>query len=148
MTAGTGVRHSEKNASTEDFVHFLQIWLLPARQGLAPGYEQKAFPDSERSGRLRLVASSEGRDNSVTIHQDASLFIGLLGAGEQATHAIAAGRRAYLHVARGELELRGGDKVYRLGAGSGAAITGESEVTLVGQALGADRGEALLFDLP
>jgi hypothetical protein len=85
MTAGTGVRHSEKNASTDEPVHFLQIWLLPARQGLVPGYEQKAFPDSERSGRLRLVASSDGRDNSVLIQQDASLFIGLFAASEPRT---------------------------------------------------------------
>jgi redox-sensitive bicupin YhaK (pirin superfamily) len=129
-------------------VHFLQIWLLPARQGLVPGYEQKAFPDSERSGRLRLVASSDGRDNSVLIHQDASLFIGWFAAGEQATHAIAGGRSAYVHVARGEIELRAGDGMHRLDTGSGAAITGEPQLTLVGPASGADRGEVLVFDLP
>lgn len=148
MTAGTGVRHSEKNESGEEPVHFLQIWLLPERAGLPPGYEQKAFPDSERNGRLRLVASSDGRDGSLTIHQDASLFIGWLGAGDQVTHAIAPGRSAYVHVARGSLELRDGEGTHRLETGSGAAITGENRITLVGQGSGDERGEALLFDLP
>ena len=148
MTAGTGVRHSEKNASAAEPVHFLQIWILPTRAGLAPGYEQKAFPERERSGRLRLVASSDGRESSVVIHQDALLYVGLFGVGEQAAHAIAPGRTAYVHIARGEIELRSSDGTYRLGAGSGAAVTGESEIVLAGRASGAERGEALLFDLP
>ena len=148
MTAGTGVRHSEKNASPVEPVHFLQIWILPARAALAPGYEQKAFPEKERRGRLRLVASSDGREGSVVMHQDASLYAGLFGDGEQAPHAIAPGRSAYVHVARGEIDLRGSDGSHRLGAGSGAAITGESQVVLAGRASGTDRGEALVFDLP
>ena len=148
MTAGTGVRHSEKNASAVEPVHFLQIWILPTRAGLAPGYEQKAFPESERSGRLRLVASSDGREGSVVMHQNASLYIGQFGTGEQATHAIEPGRHAYVHVARGELELRGSDGPHRLGAGSGAALTGETHIVLVGQMSNGARGEALLFDLP
>jgi redox-sensitive bicupin YhaK (pirin superfamily) len=148
MTAGTGVRHSEKNASAVETVHFLQIWILPAREGLAPGYEQKAFAESERSGRLCLVASSDGREGSVVMHQDASLYIGEFGVGEQAVHASAPGRSAYVHVARGEIELRGGDGSHRLGAGSGAAITGESRTVLAGLASDAGRGEVLLFDLP
>ena len=148
MTAGTGVRHSEKNASAVEPVHFLQIWILPTRAGLAPGYEQKAFAESERSGRLRLVASSDGREGSVVMHQKASLYIGLFGAGEQATHAIAPGRHAYVHVARGEIDLRGSEGPHRLGAGSGAALTGEPQIILEGRASGGDRSEVLLFELP
>jgi len=148
MTAGTGVRHSEKNASTVEPVHFLQIWLLPTRAGLAPGYEQKAFSESERSGRLRLVASSDGREGSLLMHQNASLYIGLLGAGEQAPHVIPTGRHAYVHVARGEIELRGSDGPHRLSAGSGAALTGETQIVLAGRTSAGGRGEALLFDLP
>ena len=148
MTAGTGVRHSENNASPVDPVHFLQIWILPVRAGLAPGYEQKAFPESERRGRLRLVASSDGRESSVVMHQNASLSVGLFGAGEQATYAIAPGRHGYVHVARGEIELRASEGSHRLGAGSGAAITGEPQIVLAGRASGADRDEVLVFDLP
>jgi redox-sensitive bicupin YhaK (pirin superfamily) len=148
MTAGTGVSHSEKNASAVEPVHFLQIWILPTRAGLAPGYEQKAFAESERSGQLRLVASSDGRESSVVMHQDASLYVGGFGAGEQAVHAIAPGRKAYVHIARGEIELRGSDGAHRLGAGSGAAITGEARMVLAGPTSDARRGEVLLFDLP
>lgn len=148
MTAGTGVRHSEKNASAVEPVHFLQIWILPTRSGLAPGYEQKAFAESERSGRLRLVASSDGRENSVVMHQDASMYVGVFGAGEQAVYAIAPGRSAYVHIARGESELRGNDGAHRLGAGSGAAISGETRIVLAGLASDSGRGEVLLFDLP
>jgi hypothetical protein len=148
MTAGTGVRHSEKNASVVYPVHFLQIWILPARAGLAPDYDQRSFPESERSGRLRLVASSDGRDGSVLVNQDASLYIGLFGDGQQATHAIAPGRSVYLHIARGEIDLRGREGTHRLAAGSGAAITEESQIVLAGLASGDGRGEALLFDLP
>jgi redox-sensitive bicupin YhaK (pirin superfamily) len=118
------------------------------RAGLVPGYEQKAFPESERRGRLRLVASSDGRESSVVMHQNASLYVGLFGAGEQATYAIAPGRHGYVHVARGEIELRASEGSHRLGAGSGAAITGEPQIVLAGRTSGADRGEALVFDLP
>ena len=148
MTAGTGVRHSEKNASAVEPVHFLQIWILPSQAGLDPGYEQKAFPEGERRGRLRLVASADGRESSVVMHQNASLYVGLFGDGEQTAHAIAPGRHAYVHVARGEIELGASDGAHRLGAGSGAAITGEPQIVLAGRASGTDRGEVLLFDLP
>jgi quercetin 2,3-dioxygenase len=140
MTAGTGVRHSEFNSSRSEPVHFLQIWMLPERAGLQPGYEQKSFPDVEKRGRLRLVASHDAREGSVTIHQDASIFVALLDDGERASHVLAPGRSAYVHVARGEIAI--GDQT--LAAGDGAAISAESRVELVGRA----QGEILLFDLP
>jgi quercetin 2,3-dioxygenase len=139
MTAGTGVTHSEFNGSDRDPVHFLQIWIEPDRRGVPPGYEERTFdPDSKR-GRLRLVASPDGRDGSVTIHQDASLYAGLFDAGEAAEFTLA-GRRAYVHVIRGELEVNG----QRLGAGDALKITGEQAVRL---ANGRD-AEVLVFDLP
>jgi quercetin 2,3-dioxygenase len=140
MSAGTGVRHSEANPSAEEAVHLLQIWIEPAKKGIAPGYEQKAFGDPEKRGRLRLVASPDGADGSVTIHQDARVYATLLGPGQQAVHTLAAGRHAWLHVARGSLTLNG----EHLGTSDGAAITGESVLTLVGD----QDAEALLFDLP
>ena len=139
MTAGTGVTHSEKNASNEAPVHFLQIWLVPDRPGYAPGYEQKAFPAAERGGKLRLVASRDGRDGSVTVHQDVSLFAGTFGRGEQATYALASGRHAWVHVARGAIELSG----TRLDAGDAAAVDEPAELAISG----VDGGEVLLFDL-
>ena len=142
MSAGTGVRHSEFNASASEPVHFLQIWFLPGRAGLAPGYEQRHFADAEKRGRLRLVASPDGRDGSVTIHQNATLHVGLFSEGERATHAIAHGRAVYVHVARGEVDVGG----RRLGEGDGAAITDEATVEIAGRSGGA--GEVLLFDLP
>jgi len=141
MTAGTGVRHSEENASREKPVHLLQIWVLPAQRGLAPGYEQTAFPEAERRGRLRLVASPDAAEGSVTIHQDARMYATLLARGEEVRHPLAAGRRAWVHVARGELTLNGRP----LGAGDGAAIEREEEIVLAGR--GADPAEALVFDL-
>jgi hypothetical protein len=96
MSAGTGVRHSEYNPSSSEPVHFLQIWFLPDRRGLKPSYEQKTFPAAERTGKLRLVASPDGRDGSLTIHQDASLYASLLGRGESVTHTLAAGRAVWL----------------------------------------------------
>lgn len=138
MSAGTGVQHAEHNASATDPVHFLQIWILPDRSGHAPGYEQKAFGDAEKRGRLRLVASADGREGSVTIHQDASIYAALLDGSERATHALAAGRSAWVHVARGSLTVNG----ERLSAGDAAALKG-GEVTLE-QGAGA---EVLLFDL-
>jgi quercetin 2,3-dioxygenase len=140
MSAGTGVRHSEANPSAEEAVHLLQIWIEPAKKGIAPGYEQKVFGDAEKRGRLRLVASPDGADGSVTIHQDARVYATLLGPGQQAVHTLAAGRHAWLHVARGSLTLNG----EHLGTSDGAAITGESVLTLVGD----QDAEALLFDLP
>ena len=141
MTAGTGVRHSEQNASREKPVHLLQIWILPGQRGLTPGYEQTAFPESERRGRLRLVASPDAAEGSVTIHQDARMYATLLARGEEGRHLLAPGRRAWVHVARGELTLNG----QPLGGGDGAAIEREEEIVLAGR--GAEPAEALVFDL-
>jgi redox-sensitive bicupin YhaK (pirin superfamily) len=141
MTAGSGVTHSEFNPSATGPVHLLQIWIEPNRSGLDPSYEQKAFPLEERKGRLRLVASSDGRSGSLTIHQDASLYDTLLDAGDSLTYAISPGRRAYLHVARGDLVVNDID----LHEGDGARIEQEKEIRL---AAARGQGEALLFDLP
>jgi redox-sensitive bicupin YhaK (pirin superfamily) len=140
MSAGTGVRHSEANASATERVHLLQIWIEPAVKGVTPSYEQKAFPDEDTHGRLRLVASPDGADGSVTIHQDARVYATVLDAGQQVAHTLAPGRRAWVHVARGTLSLNG----HTLAAGDGAAVSGDSALTLVGEK---DAG-ALLFDLP
>ena len=139
MSAGTGVRHSEANPSKTEPVHLLQIWIEPARVGLEPGYEQKAFGEEDKRGRLRLVASPDGAEGSVTIHQDTRVYATLLDAGQRAVHRLAPGRQAWVHVARGSLTLDG----ERLAAGDGAAVSGESSVTLVGE----QSAEALLFDL-
>ena len=139
MTAGTGVRHSEFNASRDETVHFLQIWIVPDKAGHAPSYEQKAFSAEEKQGRLRLVASSDGREGSVTIHQDASIYAGVFAAGERATFTLPAGRHAWVHVAKGSVSLNGES----LAAGDGAAITAEETLALVG----ADEAEVLVFDL-
>jgi quercetin 2,3-dioxygenase len=141
MTAGTGVTHSEFNGSDREPVHFLQIWLLPDRSGHRPSYEQRSFPEAERRGKLRLVASPDGADGSTTIHQDARVFATLLGAGEAAALPLALGRHAWVQVARGELEVNG----VRLGAGDGAALSGEANVSLTGA--GDGLAEALVFDL-
>jgi quercetin 2,3-dioxygenase len=138
MTAGTGVTHSEINPSRSEPLHLLQIWILPEERRLRPSYEQKRFTDDERRGRLRLVASRDGRDGSVTIHQDAAMYAGLFTAGERATHELAAGRGAWVHIARGEAEVNGN----KLSAGDGAAIEGEP-VTIAGTR----DAEVLLFDL-
>ncbi len=140
MTAGTGILHSEHNPSPSEPVHLLQIWLLPERRGLKPSYEQKAFPESERQGRLRLVASREGRDGSVTIHQDVKLFVGLLDAGERVRNELGAGRHAWVQVARGAVTVNG----QKLQAGDGAALADEPAVELSAQA----PSELLLFDMP
>jgi redox-sensitive bicupin YhaK (pirin superfamily) len=138
MTAGTGVRHSEFNASKSEAVHFLQIWIVPERRGIAAGYEQKNFPADERRGRLRLVGSHDGREGSVTIHQDVDLYASLLDEGQTAKLALRPGRQAWVHVASGAAVVNG----ERLEAGDGLALTGEPEVTLEGRG-----GEVLLFDL-
>jgi redox-sensitive bicupin YhaK (pirin superfamily) len=138
MSAGTGIVHSEYNPSPTEPVHFLQVWLTPARRGLTPGYEQRHFAEGERRGRLRLVASPDGRDGSVTIHQQADVYAALLGAGDAVTHRPAAGRGAWLHVARGAASLNG--KALR--EGDAAAVEGE------GLTVAADgAAEVLLFDL-
>ncbi len=139
MSAGTGVRHSEFNASAKELVHLLQIWILPAVNGIAPGYEEKHFDSASKRGQLRLVASSDGRDGSVTIHQDAAVYAALLDGAEQVTHALAPGRKAYVHVARGSVDVNG----ETLDAGDAAKISGETAVTL-NYGKGA---EILLFDL-
>ena len=139
MSAGTGVTHSEYNASQTEAVHLLQIWILPKFNGIKPGYEQKYFSDAEKSGKLRLVASPDGRDGSVTIHQDAFMYAGLLSKGKELNYSPASGRRAYLQVARGALKVNG----ERLKAGDGAKITGEKTIKLAA----AEDSELLLFDL-
>lgn len=141
MSAGTGVLHSEANASPTAPVHLLQIWILPDKPGHPPGYEQRAFSDAERRGKLRLVASPDGREGSVTIHQDATLAIGVLAPGQRATHALAPGRHAWVQVARGNVVVAGA----ALAAGDGAAITGTDEVAIVGA--GSVDAEVLVFDL-
>jgi redox-sensitive bicupin YhaK (pirin superfamily) len=139
MSAGTGVRHSEFNASDKDGVHLYQIWLLPERTGLKPSYEELDLNDQEENGRLRLVASPDGADGSLTIHQDARLYLASLSPGQATSHAIARGRAAWLQVLRGRVSLLGNE----LGAGDGAAITDESLVAV--QAVAPT--EILLFDL-
>ncbi len=140
MSAGTGVRHSEYNASKTEPVHLLQIWIEPARAGIAPGYEQKTFPESERRGQLRLIAAADGRDGAITIHQDAAVYATTLARGERVEHALAPGRLGWVQMARGSLLLN--DE--RLDQGDGAALEHERGVTL--EAL--EPAEALLFDLP
>jgi redox-sensitive bicupin YhaK (pirin superfamily) len=140
MSAGTGVRHSEANPSAGEPLHLLQIWIEPSKAGIAPGYEQKTFADADKRGRLRLVASPDGAEGSVTIHQDARVYATVLGHGQQVVHRLAPGRHAWLHVARGALTLNGP----RLSQGDGAAISDETSLVLVGET----DAEALLFDLP
>jgi hypothetical protein len=140
MTAGTGVRHSEFNPSPTEPVHFLQIWILPRAEGLAPGYEQKTFPLAERRGRWRLVGSPDGRDGSVSLQQDVLLFAGCFDKGESATLALASGRKAWVQVARGAVSVNG----TRLEEGDGAAVEGEQALAFTdGRA-----AELLTFDLP
>ena len=138
MTAGTGVLHSEMNRSGEA-LHFLQIWILPERQGLTPSYEQKAFTEQERQGRFRLVVSPQGQDGSLKVHQDVRLYSTLLGPGEKTEYALAPGRHAWLQVARGAGTLNG----VELKAGDGVAVSEEGRLVLT-----ASRPlEVLLFDL-
>lgn len=140
MSAGTGIAHSEFNASTTDPVHFLQIWFIPEKRGLAPGYEQKNFDAESKRDQLRLVASPEGRDGSVTIRTDAALYVSLLGEGAKVSHGIAAGRGAWLQVARGSVAV--GDVT--LAEGDGLQVTDETQIEIVGKAA---ESEILLFDL-
>jgi redox-sensitive bicupin YhaK (pirin superfamily) len=139
MTAGTGVRHSEFNHAADRETHFLQIWILPSRAGLVPGYEQKRFGDADKRGRLKLVAAPDGRDGAVTLHADASIHAGLFDGDESATLPIPAGRLAYVHVARGEVEVNG----HALRSGDAAMLRDEAQV-----AIARGRGaEVLVFDL-
>ncbi|ALJ37735.1 pirin family protein [Azospirillum brasilense] len=139
MSAGSGIRHSEYNASKKDPVHFLQIWILPNEEGMVPGYEQKAFEREEKQGRLRLVGSQDGRDGSVVIHQDVDLYATLLDEGDSVTHELRPGRHAWVQVARGQVRLNG----EILKEGDGAAISKEDSLTLDGVV----SAEVLLFDL-
>jgi quercetin 2,3-dioxygenase len=139
MSAGTGVTHSEMNPDPQNPVHFLQIWLLPERRGIAPGYEQKAFTDEDKRGKLRLVASRDGRAGSVTVHTDASLYISLLESGQRVTHSLAEGCHAWLQVVRGAIELNG----TKLRAGDGASVSDERALEVSAREL----SEILLFDL-
>jgi quercetin 2,3-dioxygenase len=139
MTAGRGVSHSEFNASREELVHFLQIWIVPRRRDLDPSYEQRLFPREEKHNRLRLLASEDGRDGAVTIHQDAELYGTVLDAGAAVRHALRPGRYAWVQVARGDVRVNG----EALRAGDGAALSDEAAVDVT--ALGA--AEVLLFDL-
>ena len=139
MSAGSGIRHSEANPSKTDAAHLLQIWILPDREGIKPSYEQKTFPAEEKRGKLRLIASPDGKDGSVTIHQDASLYVTLLSPGETVTHDIAPNRHAWLQIAKGSVELNG----KRLKQGDGAAVSDEEQLLLKGT----EDAEVLLFDL-
>lgn len=144
MSAGTGVVHSEFNASDQEPVHFFQIWILPAQDGLPPGYEQKAFPEAEQRGRLRLVVAPGAPDGALDIHQDARLFFGILDSGERVQHELLAGRGAWIQAARGSVDVNG----VALDPGDGVAIEDETLLTIA--ARGAQAGnlsEVLLFDL-
>ena len=140
MSAGAGINHSEYNASQTELVHFLQIWIMPNEIGLKPGYEQRTFSDEEKRGKLRLVASRDGRDGSVTIHQDVALYAALLNAGEQVICPFVPGRHTWVHVARGAVTLND----LALTAGDGAAISEEAHLVIRGK----EASEVLLFDLP
>ena len=139
MSAGTGVSHSEFNASRAERVHFLQIWILPEREGLKPGYEQRAFPETERRGRLRLIASREGGDGSVTIHQDVKVYDALLAGGEEVSYQLGGDRHAWVQVIKGGVTVGG----TALRAGDGAAVSEETSLTI---RAGGD-AEIMLFDL-
>jgi redox-sensitive bicupin YhaK (pirin superfamily) len=139
MSAGTGVQHSEFNHSQTKPVHFFQIWLFPDRRGLAPGYEEKRFEDDAKRGRLRLVASRDGREGSVVVHQDADLYAALLAAGDEVTHATDRTRKGWVQLASGALTVNGEE----LEAGDGAAIAYEDNVVIRAAA----DAEILLFDM-
>ena len=141
MSAGTGIQHSEFNHSKTEPVHFLQIWVVPDREGIAPRYEQKTFSDADKRSRLRVVGSSDGRDGSVIIHQDVELFAAILNAGEQVTLPLSTGRKAWLQVVRGAVAMNDRD----LHAGDGAAMKGEPALIVTAKVEGT---EILVFDLP
>ena len=140
MTAGTGVTHSEFNASDTHPLRFLQIWIFPDQNGLEPGYEQKHFDEQQRRGRLRLVGSPDGHDDSILIHQDVRLYAGLFDADESDKVSQAANRKYYVHVARGSIDLNG----KRLNEGDGAYVEHQPVLAVKG----INRGEVLVFDLP
>jgi quercetin 2,3-dioxygenase len=139
MTAGTGVRHSEFNASDRDPVHFLQIWIIPETLGLKPGYAQKTFADAEKRDRLRLVASRDGRDGSILVNRDVDIYATLLSPGATVAHELRDARGAWVHVARGAVALNGES----LKAGDGVALTGPGRLDVVGEG----QSEVLIFDM-
>jgi redox-sensitive bicupin YhaK (pirin superfamily) len=139
MSAGTGITHSEFNHSKTELVHFLQIWILPDTEEVTPSYEQTFFPDEDKRGKLRLIASADGRNGSVTIHQDVNLFATILEAGEEIVHRIPSGRHVWIQVARGKVLVNG----QQLTQGDGAAMSSDGQVHVIGEG----RAEILLFDL-
>ncbi|HEV7860829.1 MAG TPA: pirin family protein [Pyrinomonadaceae bacterium] len=139
MSAGSGITHSESNSSREESVHLLQIWIMPDTYGIRPSYEQKMYAAEEKQGRLRLIASPDGRDDSVKIHQDTSLYAALLEKGQEVVHGLNAKRHAWVQVARGAVSLNG----QLLSQGDGAAVSDEQALAIVGQ----ESAEVLLFDL-
>ncbi len=139
MSAGSGVLHSEFNASREEPVHFLQIWIVPDRKGVAPRYQQRHFDAAAKRGRLRLIISPDGADDSLSVYQDVRVYAGVFDGPDQQRFPLSPDRYAYVHVARGSLEVNG----QRFGAGDGARLRGERELQLAG---GRD-AELLLFDL-
>jgi redox-sensitive bicupin YhaK (pirin superfamily) len=139
MTAGTGIRHSEFNPSDSEWVHLYQIWLLPRRKGLAPSYEELGVREEEKRGRFRLVASPDGAAGSLTIHQDARLYLASLSPGEGVAHEIERGRAAWLQVLRGSVHVLAHD----LAAGDGVAVTDENAISIQATV----PSEVLLFDL-
>lgn len=139
MTAGTGIQHSEFNASPTEPVHFLQIWIEPERKGLQPGYEQKTFPANERAGTLKLVGSRDGREGSLTIHQDIDLYATTLATGDRVKHEIRSGRKVWVQVARGTIEAN----VQPLYAGDGLGLSDEGTLVITAT----DEAEVLIFDL-
>ncbi len=139
MSAGSGVNHSEFNHSKTDRVHLLQIWILPEKQGGSPRYDQKHFAEADRTNQLRLIASHDGRDNSISIRQNASLYASLLESGKTVTHEIAEGRHVWLQLARGKLEVNGEP----IEAGDGLAFVKESTIEIKGT----EKAEFILFDL-
>ena len=140
MSAGTGIRHSEFNHSKSEPVHFLQIWVLPDRKGLAPRYDQKTFPESGKRDRLRLVGSPDGRDGSIVIHQDADIYDAQLSRGHAIAHPLLAGRQGWVQVIAGSVEVNGKAAV----AGDGVAVADEGLVSITS---GADGSQVLVFDL-
>ncbi|MBC8423689.1 pirin family protein [bacterium] len=139
MSAGTGIEHSEMNASPDEEAHLLQIWIHPERLGLEPGYEQRAFTSAGKTNRLRPIVTPDGRDGSLRIHQDATLYATVLKTGESLRYVLAAGRHAWIQVIRGRLELNGAS----LGAGDGAALAGPGDLELHARTT----AEFLTFDL-
>ena len=140
MTAGTGVRHSEFNHSASELVHFLQIWIIPEKAGLEPGYEERVFPDTEKQGALRLIASRDGRNGSVVVHQDVDLYASMLEVGDEVVHKARPGRRNWIQVVRGEVDVNGES----LHGGDGAAIVEVERLKISAES----RAEILLFDMP